>query len=817
MIQLIDFVPMNFGTQQLFTNTMKQFLIRIQAGLIWRSLLSLVILGLSGVVSVPQAHGASAPPDFLTYQGFLADGNGTGLAPATPINYSVVFRIFDSQTGGNLVWAEVQTVTVDKGQFSVILGEGSQNASEPRPALSTVFASPTASDRFMDMTVTIAGNALNIAPRLRFLPSPYAFLATQANSIVSPAGTTLLSSTANGNLNVNGTIATPGSVANQATTATSQNLNNTIVMRDGAGAFQSSHIFLTGTLNGLNANVQSVRASGYLGGHQQGAHLEWNHSNGGGDTYLLNQRGQGRGGIVFGEVDGARGITERMRIAHDGRVGIGTATPAAQLEVSAAAGTVRMDINASPGNRTQLFFKEGGLLKSALTYNPSSQTLHFYNNGIDGMIMNSLGGVGINSMPTGALQVNGNATNRGSGGTAVFVASDIQGGGVPSHIQYGPRGDWYIRSAARHGFVFMQDTGGGVAIGTTSDFPATLHVQSNAANPQAGTAIFTAAGINPDFKSHIHYGTRGDIYWRSAAADGVVILQDTGGNVGIGTGSPTQARLVVAGVGGTDKFGAHAFLTADGASGRINGEYIFGDLSIKATRGIHAEFYRAISDQRIKEIDGVSDSGRDLAILEQVEITDYTYRDYLEKGNRPIKKVIGQQLETVYPQAVSQTVDVIPDIYRHAPILDGWVSLATTLKKGDRVRLIAGKNDEIYEILEVRPDAFLTTLQTEEEKVFVYGREVSDFRVVDYEAIAMLNVSATQELAKQVKALNESQARIAELEKAVAKVALLESKASRVDSLELQVAELKAMVTQLAKGKQSAEELAAINDSLARN
>ena len=34
-------------------------------------------------------------------------------------------------------------------------------------------------------------------------------------------------------------------------------------------------------------------------------------------------------------------------------------------------------------------------------------------------------------------------------------------------------------------------------------------------------------------------------------------------------------------------------------------------------------------------------------------------------------------------------------------------------------------------------------------EVFVYGREVDDFRSVDYEAIAMLNVSATQELAKR--------------------------------------------------------------------
>ncbi len=29
--------------------------------------------------------------------------------------------------------------------------------------------------------------------------------------------------------------------------------------------------------------------------------------------------------------------------------------------------------------------------------------------------------------------------------------------------------------------------------------------------------------------------------------------------------------------------------------------------------------------------------------------------------------------------------------------------------------------------------------------VFVYGREVNDFHTVDYEALSMLNVSATQE------------------------------------------------------------------------
>ena len=47
-------------------------------------------------------------------------------------------------------------------------------------------------------------------------------------------------------------------------------------------------------------------------------------------------------------------------------------------------------------------------------------------------------------------------------------------------------------------------------------------------------------------------------------------------------------------------------------------------------------------------------------------------------------------------------------------------------------------------------------------KIFVYGEEVDDFRTVDYEGLTTLNISATQELSKELK---EQQAIIASLEK----------------------------------------------------
>ena len=145
-----------------------------------------------------------------------------------------------------------------------------------------------------------------------------------------------------------------------------------------------------------------------------------------------------------------------------------------------------------------------------------------------------------------------------------------------------------------------------------------------------------------------------------------------------------------------------------------------------------------------------SDAARDLQTLAGIEVTDYTYRDTISKGAGPHKKVIGQQVEQVFPQAVSRTTDVVPDIYAKARISDGWVMLATTLKQGDRVRLIGPDSDGVYEVLDAAPDRFRTAFAGRGDQVFVYGREVTDFRMVDYEAIAMLNVSATQELHRRI-------------------------------------------------------------------
>ena len=76
-----------------------------------------------------------------------------------------------------------------------------------------------------------------------------------------------------------------------------------------------------------------------------------------------------------------------------------------------------------------------------------------------------------------------------------------------------------------------------LGIGTTS--PATA-LQIVGLNQTNGTLDLTPNAAKGSFASYVHYGTNGDWYIRSASASGNIILQDTGGNVGIGTSSPGE-------------------------------------------------------------------------------------------------------------------------------------------------------------------------------------------------------------------------------------------------------------------------------------
>ena len=223
------------------------------------------------------------------------------------------------------------------------------------------------------------------------------------------------------------------------------------------------------------------------------------------------------------------------------------------------------------------------------------------------------------------------------------------------------------------------------------------------------------------------------------------------GRIGIGTTNPLNGRLHVESSYGVGF--SYGYLAGNGSTGYCGN--CGGEVSIWAQRRVAAEEFNAFSDARIKEVVGLSDSKSDLATLLDVKVTDYTFVDKVAKGDKVQKKVIAQELEKVYPNAVKQIKGVVPDIYKVSSMKNGTIQMKNDLKVGDRVKLIFDEKVQIVDVLSVSEKSFTTGL-TYTGDVFVYGREVEDFRTVDYEAISMLNVSATQELHSQIKQL-ESQ------------------------------------------------------------
>jgi len=685
-----------------------------------RAGLALLLLALALAATTGRAQTAT-PPQLMSYQGYLTDANGTPLGATNtgPKNYNVVFRVWDLQTGGTTngsdeLYAEQQTVTVNNGYFSVLLGQGTPYNTEPHTnSLAALFYSTNTNPRYVEITVLgigVSGANITILPRLQLLSSPYAFLA--ANAVNASTATTLI----NNNNSTQVVTVTNGAVGIGTTSPSAElSLGN-------SQAYDKLALYD----DGLASDTYGL---GFVGGQ-----FRFN---------LGNPSGR------FSFLQTPSSSIDLLTILGTGNVGIGTSTPVAKLEV---AGNMQVDANGlfagsvGVGQVNTGFYGDGGNI--ALRTYPNAAIFFQTSGGAQTrMYIANSGNVGINTTsPDRVLSVNGSAdfvnyaTVNGSANPGIGVVSTATGGGEFDAGVATGAGSWSTSAAV--GDVVLRNMGGKLFLQSGPYAPAIAITTANLVG--IGTTT-PAAGLDVEVTGQISGKT-----WSYAQA-----------------GVPFN----------TSQYGGSP------------------NIDVYTSGAMGASTYYAFSDARIKNIAGVSSSARDLNTLRGIQVTDFTYKDVVAKGAGPVKKVIAQQVEKVYPQAVSQGKGVVPDIYHLAPVKNGWVQLATNLKAGERVRLLQENNSTSYEVLATTNGAFRVDLPPAVEQVFVYGREVDDFRTVDYEAIAMLNVSATQELAKRLDQVEAREARLADLER----------KGAQVDDLEGQVAELKKLVTQLAESAKNSK------------
>lgn len=233
-----------------------------------------------------------------------------------------------------------------------------------------------------------------------------------------------------------------------------------------------------------------------------------------------------------------------------------------------------------------------------------------------------------------------------------------------------------------------------------------------------------------------------------------------------GNGAEIFGHLKV--MGTKNYTGAFAYYNSSGNPGCESNNGSTNGYSISCTQRVRAPEFNAFSDKRIKKEITTSNSVDDLDILRKLNVRNYRYTDLLMNGNGFKKGFIAQEVREVFPESVTSTTGVVPDIFQMATLIQytGNQLTVTTpaahgLVSGETVRLIFdGKKGECE--IESVPDAQTFTVanwqEPAPEQVFVYGRQVDDFLQVDYDRIHTLNVSVTQELLRRKDAIEREKA-----------------------------------------------------------
>ena len=696
------------------------------------SSLALLLLVSSAAVSLAQT---SQVPNLLSYQASVTNASGTPIGATEPVNRTVTFQFYTTSTGGTPVYAESQVVTIANGDFSVLLGNGNGVSGLPGRVVPASpirsLASITLSPLYLGITVDDGTAAVDaeISPRQELASAAFATRAQVAEGLADgKLATGMVADSAITTVKIGG---------NQVTTAKIADANiTTAKLATGSVTLDKLDTTAIGvwTPNGPNIN----RTSGNVGIGQPSPGFPLNFSStvgnkislygNSGNHYGLGLQnnlvqiyaGDSSGDVGFG-YGSSTAFTETMRIKGNGNLGIGTNSPASKLHISGGSAIIDSD-----GSTSVAVLRGGGTGKVDLavaggagSYSSSAAT----NDGV------------LRAM-TGKLHLQ---TGAGAAAITVDAANKVGMGTISPVNKLDIRGKLSVGDA-------QPDAAYNGALQITRGPSAAQHINL----VRSGNWVWSLGYLPNQNTFGIGQGTATDSSFNPK------FTIKNNGYVGIGNSSPI-APLHVSG-SAFNSFTLESYMDVNGAS---NTSQRRSDLAhgIISDARVRASAFDVASDERIKEVIGVSDGVGDLALLESIEVTDYSHKDQLAMGTGIQKMVIAQQVETVYPNAVKMSMGVVPDIFKKASIDKGWVSLETDLQVGEKVRLFDSEEDDsIQEVLEVRPGAFRTAFMSQSAEVFVYGREVADFRSVDYDAISMLNVSATQELHRKLLKLEKEAA-----------------------------------------------------------
>ena len=264
---------------------------------------------------------------------------------------------------------------------------------------------------------------------------------------------------------------------------------------------------------------------------------------------------------------------------------------------------------------------------------------------------------------------------------------------------------------------------------------------------------------------------------KSTASSGVTITNNSNDVTALtvtgNSNSATYIPLVVTGFNGVINYGGtgnnYSAYQKTGATSNVTTSLTGVNISLKTQQGIWSELTGLFvtSDERIKTNIKDIESNYAIDTIRKIKPKSYNKIDTPYKI-LPEYGFVAQEVQELLPQSIGYQKNYIPNVFGLASVTENnkLVLIEKTTKdlsgQEIKLKLIDYYNQDIFVTLDKIIDdqnftikESLSEKDLSDNKIFVYGQEVDDFRILDKETIFTVGIGAIKKLDEDLTAANK--------------------------------------------------------------
>ena len=237
--------------------------------------------------------------------------------------------------------------------------------------------------------------------------------------------------------------------------------------------------------------------------------------------------------------------------------------------------------------------------------------------------------------------------------------------------------------------------------------------------------------------------------------------------IGLGTDDPqvplqissftTPGSSFCSEIGTGNDCGAVAYNEDPSCSGGCNVGISSYPFSIVTKGPIGASTFVSNSDKRIKtEIESIPNSSD---LIDKIEPKRYKLID----ENKYSYGLIAQDVKNVIPDAIKLKREFIPNVHQilsFKKLDENRIVIDLEkydIKIEDKIKMVSNNEEIDGKVIDIKEDQYIieTNKVIKGDNLFVYGKQVNDYHVLDYNYLFTLNLDATKKLQTKIKAMED--------------------------------------------------------------